>query len=102
MTWFGIWLFGCIDTVSQVAGVGSTYTTRCSAEMEAVGAEFRARCEPASCDTRYTSASVSHVVVALESGERVVGYAERICLQDLSNASALFQPEVEPSPATAP
>jgi len=43
--------------------------------------------------------AVNHVVVALDPGEKVIGYAERVCLQDLSNASALFQPEVEPPPA---
>lgn len=89
-------LSGCIDGVTQVAGVGATYTTRCSAWMEPKDSEFVARCTPASCDIHFESVAVNQVVVAFDPGEKVLGYAERVCLQDLSNASALFQPELDP------
>jgi hypothetical protein len=92
---------GCIEGVNQVAGMGAVYTTRCSSEMDVRGGEFFARCTPQSCDSHFESATVSHVVVALDPGRKVVGYAERVCLQDLSSASALFNPVPEP-PAEAP
>lgn len=93
MAWaLSLWLLGCIESVQQVAGTGSIYTTRCSADMEARGTEYLAACEPPSCEPRYTSGPVSHVVVALDPGRKVVGYAERPCLQDLSEASKLFSP----------
>ena len=89
-------LSGCVQGgVTQVAGVGASYTTRCSAEMEVRGVEYFARCVPESCETQYHSGPVSHVVVALDPGRRIVGYAERVCFQDLSQASALFQPILE-------
>ncbi len=89
-------LTGCVQGgVTQVAGVGASYTTRCSAEMEVRGDEYFARCVPDSCETNFHSGPVSHVVVALDPGRRIVGYAERVCLQDLSEASALFQPLFE-------
>lgn len=88
-------LGGCVDGVTQVAGVGATYSTRCSSIMDTQGAEYTARCTPPSCDARFHSAAVNHVVVAVVPDERVVGYSERICLQDLSQASAMFHPEVK-------
>lgn len=97
---------GCVQGVTQVAGVGSTYTTRCSSIMEARGDEYFATCSPPTCDTAYTSGPLSHVVVAIDPGKKVVGYAERTCIQDLSEASALFQAageaEAQPAPAPAP
>lgn len=96
--WLWLWFVGCIDDgVVQVAGTGATYTTRCSAEMEIAGPEYRARCTPPSCAARYTDVAVNHVVVALDPGTRLVGYAERICVQDLSTAAAVFSPVIEPS-----
>lgn len=90
MLW--IVLSGCIDTVSQVAGTGSVYTTRCTAEMDVQGVEYTAACTPPTCIPGYTSASVSHAAVALDPGRKVIGVAERACVQDLSNAAALFNP----------
>lgn len=84
-------LSGCVQGVTQVAGIGSTYTTRCSATMEARGDEYFAQCTPPTCETTYTSGPVSHVVVAIDPGKKVLGLAERTCIQDLSEASALFQ-----------
>lgn len=103
-------LFGCIDHVSQVAGTGAVYTTRCAAEMTATGPEWEARCKPPACADHFESVAVGNVVVAIDPNGKVAGYAERTCLQDLSNASALFQPVIEPAepppgeptPAAAP
>jgi hypothetical protein len=91
-------LAGCIDGVTQVAGVGAVYTTRCSAEMEIHGVELEARCQPPTCSEHFSSAAVNQVVVAVDPGSKVFGYAERVCLQDLSNASRLFQPPMEEEP----
>lgn len=95
-------LAGCVDSVQQVAGTGAHYSTRCSAEMEAKGPEWFARCEPPACDERFHSVALSHVIVALDPSGKVAGYAERACVQDLSAASALFQPVVEGATPTAP
>ena len=35
-------LTGCVQGVTQVAGIGSTYTTRCSAEMDRIRVFFSA------------------------------------------------------------
>lgn len=88
-------LGGCVQGVTQVAGTGSVYTTRCSAEMEVRGHEYFTRCTPESCDTAYHSAAVNQVVVAIDPGKKLVGYSERVCVQDLSQASELFQPLME-------
>ncbi len=90
--WIWLLLAGCIDTVQQVGGTGSTYTTRCTAEMEVDGVEFTAACTPPTCMKGYTSAAVSHAAVALEPGRKLIGVAERACVQDLSTAAALFEP----------
>ena len=86
-----ILLTGCPGTLNQVAGTGAIYKTRCSATMEAKGETYVARCTPPSCTTSFTSGPVSHVVVALDPGKKVVGMAERVCYQDLSDASRLFK-----------
>ena len=96
-------LTGCVNGVTQVAGVGSVYGTRCSAVMEARGEEYFAKCTPPTCETSYTAGPVSHVVVAIDPGKKVLGYAERTCIQDLSEASELFQAATEAeAEATAP
>lgn len=95
-------LSGCVQGVTQMAGIGSTYTTRCSADMEAKGAEYFARCTPPTCDTSYEDGGISHVVVALDPGRKVVGFAERICIQDLSEASKLFQAAMDEAEAPPP
>lgn len=76
-------LFGCPENVDYSVGVGSIYTSRCSAEMSANGREYRAECEPPACEPRFRDAGVSHVVVAVNPGVSVLGYAERVCLSDL-------------------
>ena len=103
---FALLLAGCIDKVSQVAGIGAIYTTRCSSRMLPKEVVFEAQCEPAPCDSAFRSVAVNQVVVAILPNTEVVGYAERVCLQDLSKASQLFAPQLngEPvaTPATAP
>lgn len=96
-------LSGCIDDVTQVAGTGAHYNTRCSAVMAVSGDTYSARCTPALCRLNYEEAALNQVVVAVDPGRKVVGYAERVCVQDLSQATALFQPMQEPAPpAQAP
>jgi hypothetical protein len=99
-------LGGCIDGLTQVAGTGAIYTTRCSGDMIAEGGQYRVRCEPEACVSGFEPGPISHVVVALDPGNKIVGYAERVCLQDLSHASARFvpapvEPEGTPAPSTA-
>lgn len=85
-------LTGCISELNQTAGVGALYHTRCSADMVPTEGAYRARCTPEDCAPGFTPGPVSHVVVALDPGRKVVGYAERVCLQDLSEASERFRP----------
>jgi hypothetical protein len=100
-----VWLLllttGCVSGVTQVAGTGAIYTTRCSSEMEVKGVEYFARCVPSSCDKTFKDEGVNQVVVAVEPGEKIVGYAERLCVQDLSDASAKFMPITEEPPPKA-
>ena len=93
--WWLLGLGGCIDTVNQVAGTGSVYTVRCSAEMDVKGDTYTARCDPAGCLDGWRSGPISHVVVAMDPGIKLVGYAERACIQDLSNATGLYPPAAE-------
>lgn len=89
---------GCLTgDLSQVIGVGHSYSTRCSARMAARGDTFFARCTPPSCATSHQSAVVNHVVVALEPGVQVLGYAERICLRTTSEVASIPEP-TEPVP----
>ena len=86
-------LTACVEGLTQVAGTGSTYTVRCSAEMDIQnGNQYFAKCKPDACTGNYRSGPVSHVVGALEPGKRLVGYAERVCIQDLAESSGLFNP----------
>lgn len=96
-----LFVSGCIDEVTQVAGTGAHYTTRCSAEMQVRGDEYTARCTPPLCRTNYEEAALNQVVVAVDPGRKIVGYAERVCVQDLAQATALFQPPTEPNPPPA-
>lgn len=90
-------LLGCVEGLTQVAGTGSTYTVRCSSEMEIKNeGQYFAKCQPEACTATYKSGPISHVVVALEPGKRLVGYAERICIQDLAESSGLFNPGLFP------
>lgn len=87
---------GCISELNQAAGTGALYYTRCSADMLPTEAGYKAQCEPEQCLAGFTTGPVGHVVVALDPGRKVVGYAERICLQDLARASGLFNPALVP------
>jgi hypothetical protein len=94
---------GCVDDLTQVAGTGATYTTKCSAEMTIKnGNQYFTNCQPEACSGNFRSGPVSHVVVGIEPGKRLVGYAERICIQDLAESSGLFNPGLFPpeEPAT--
>lgn len=84
-------LLGCIQNLSQVGGTGSIYLTKCSADMDPTERGYVAHCTPPTCTEGYTDAGVSHVVVALDPGRRVLGTAERACVQDLSEAAQRFQ-----------
>lgn len=86
-------LLGCVDELQQIAGTGSVYVTRCTAEMDVRGVVYEAACTPPTCLQGYTSAAISHAAVALDPGKRVIGVAERACVQDLSHAAALFEPQ---------
>lgn len=99
LIWFA--LAGCIQELQQIGGTGSVYVTKCTAEMDVSGVQFQTACTPPTCLKGYTSAAVSHAAVALDPGRKVIGVAERACVQDLSNAAALFDDppsDGEPSP----
>ena len=95
-------LTGCFGDVHQVAGTGALYTTKCSARMEARADGYFAPCAAPDCAPRFRSVAENHVIVAVEPGEKVLGYRERVCVQDLSEATALFRPIQEPPPDDAP
>ena len=97
-----IMLTGCVDEVNQVAGVGAIYTTRCSSRMTPKEAVFEAQCEPSPCEPTFRSVAINQVVVAIVPNTEVVGYAERVCIQDLSKASQFFAPQLNGEPVTAP
>jgi hypothetical protein len=93
----------CVRGLTQVAGTGALYYTRCSADMLLEGEVYRVPCTPEECATGFATGPVSHVVVALDPGRKVVGYAERVCIQDLARASGLFHPTLMSSePLAAP
>ena len=85
-------LTGCISDVHQTAGTGAIYPSRCSAVMLATDDGFVTQCTPPPCSDRFRSTQTSHVVVAMDPGKKVIGYAERSCYQDLSEAAGLFPP----------
>lgn len=91
---------GCVSGLTQVAGTGAIYHTRCSADMVQEDGVYQARCTPEDCLDGFEAGPVNHVVVALDPGRKVIGYAERVCVQDLSNAAAQFA-GVD-APATTP
>lgn len=91
-------LGGCISELNQAAGTGAVYYTRCSADMLQTDGQYRAQCEPESCIAGFQTGSISHVVVALDPGRKVVGFAERLCFQDLSRSSGLFNPALVQPP----
>lgn len=81
---------GCIQDLHQVAGTGAIYTTRCSSDMVAREGGYFATCSPDDCAPGFSAGPVSHVVVALDPGRKVIGVAERVCIQDLARASENF------------
>jgi hypothetical protein len=88
----------CVEGVTQVAGTGALYHTRCSSDMLLQDGAYKATCTPEDCTAGYAAGPISHVVVALDPGRKVIGYAERVCIQDLARSSGLFNPMlVEPS-----
>ena len=88
--WVLLGLVGCVQELNQVAGTGAVYGARCSAEMDVRGEAFEARCTPPACLEGWRSGPISHVVVAMDPGVKLVGYAERVCVRDLDDASDLF------------
>jgi hypothetical protein len=88
-------LLGCAESFVQNVGVGAVITQRCSSDMEARAGEYRAICTPAACPPQLVDVGVSHVVVAVIPNERVLGYAERSCLQS-------WEPLAAPAAATTP
>lgn len=86
-----LWLTGCIQHLDQIGGTGSIYTTKCTSDMEPTDDGYEATCMPATCRKGYTDAGISHIAVALDPGRKVLGIAERACVQDLSLAAAQFE-----------
>lgn len=91
---------GCIEGLTQVAGTGAIYTTRCSSAMDVVGDVYTAQCVPDLCSQSFDEAALNQVVVAIDPGRKIVGYAERVCIQDLAEATVLFQPGAQGEPTT--
>ncbi len=91
---------GCIEGLTQVAGTGAIYTTRCSSVMEVSADVYTAQCIPDLCIQSFDEAALNHVVVAVDPGRKIVGYAERVCIQDLAEATVLFQPGAQGEPTT--
>jgi hypothetical protein len=77
-------LAGCADNVEYTIGASVTYATRCAARMAVEGDTYRALCDPPACSEGFNSVGINQVAVALDPGNKVVGNAERICVQDLT------------------
>lgn len=104
---FALALLGCIQHLDQIGGTGSIYTTKCTADMDPGPRGYEAACTPPTCREGYTDAGISHVGMALDPGRRIIGVAERACVQDLSVAARQFEaPDVQqlavPEPAAEP
>lgn len=84
-------VLGCISHLQQIGGTGSIYTTSCTADMVQKDGAYEAGCTPRSCLPGYTDGGISHIATAMDPGRRVIGVAERACVQDLSNAAARFE-----------
>ncbi len=102
LLWLALFPVGCIDNVTQVAGTGAIYSTKCSGEMEIRSGQYYVQCDPPTCETRFKSSAVNHVVVNLDPGRKIIGYAERICVQDLAESSGLFNPAILPPEPVEP
>jgi hypothetical protein len=77
--------------MSMTQGIGSTYETRCSAKMTLDGDEYKAACTPAQCIEGFIDAGVSHQVVAIDPGKKVVGSGVRACILDMSQIGLIQQ-----------
>ena len=84
-------LVGCAESMSMTQGIGSTYETRCSAKMTLEGEEYKAACTPAQCIEGFIDAGVSHQVVAIDPGKKVVGSGVRACILDMSQIGLIQQ-----------
>jgi len=97
---------GCNNQFDYAMGWGATYTTRCAARMAVDGDAYRALCDPPPCAEGFTSVAVSHAVTALDPGVKVLGNAERTCVQDASqmpgNAALVVNGEQVAPPPAAP
>ena len=102
---FLVLLAGCNNEFDYAMGWGATYTTRCAARMAVEGDAYRALCDPPSCAEGFTSVAVSQAVAALDPGLKVLGNAERTCVQDASqmpgNAALVVNGE-QVAPPSAP
>lgn len=86
-------LTGCADSVQYSLGSGVVYHTRCAARMAVEGDTYTALCDPPPCAEGYQSVGIGHAAVALDPGVKVIGNAERICVQDmaaLARSQAMF------------
>lgn len=84
-------LVGCAESMSMTQGIGSTYETRCSAKMTLEGDEYKAACTPTPCIEGFIDAGVSHQVVAIDPGKKVVGSGVRACILDMSQIGLVQQ-----------
>ena len=96
-------LVACIESLNQAAGTGAVYITRCASEMSiSEDSVYTTRCTPPPCEGQFESGPISHAVVTIEPGRRIVGNAERVCIQDLAQATGLFNPALFPEEPTEP
>ena len=77
--------------MSMTQGIGSTYETRCSAKMTLDGDEYKAACTPSQCIEGFIDAGISHQVVAIDPGKKVVGSGVRACVLDMSQIGLVQQ-----------
>ena len=93
-------LLGCNSgTLELHQGVAASYTTRCSSRMTVKEDVYTVDCAPPLCHADFEEVAMSHVVVAIDPGEKLVGYAERTCLQTLQalqeTEPGVLEPEAE-------
>jgi hypothetical protein len=86
-------------TLEMNQGFGSVYTTRCSGRMSVQADVYTTDCAPPACHVDFEQVALSQVVVAVDPGEKVVGYAERTCVQTLQKLQQ-SEPEILETPET--
>ncbi len=69
-------------------GTGAVYNTSCAARMAVDGDTYFALCDPPICSEGFKSVGISHLAVALDPGTKVIGNAQRICVQDMSQLAS--------------